>query len=155
MEADEEGCTLLWKQQTRRKRILPNPLTETPIFRTALGTQQYQAFEATLMACDASHLWNYISLNLDRMQGATDNPAEFTADEDINRPKKGSKASEGAQARNKKNKKTELALSPSLQLPTSPIMNSLSSTPQQMMTKPYSYISTAVLATCHLISWNN
>ncbi len=39
IEADEEGCTLLWKQQTRRKRITHDPLTKTPIFRTAPGTQ--------------------------------------------------------------------------------------------------------------------
>ena len=90
---------MLWKQQTRRKRILQDPLTKTPIFRTAQETQQYQAFEATFIACDASHLWNHISLNLDRLQDVIDfNPAEFTADEDINRPEKESKAIEGALA---------------------------------------------------------
>ena len=98
IEADEEGCTLLWKQQTRRKRITHDPLTKTPIFRTVPGTRRYQAFEATYMACDASHLLNHISLNLDSLKNAIDlDPAEFVAEEDINRPEKGSKGSEGAQ----------------------------------------------------------
>jgi hypothetical protein len=56
LESDEDGCTLLWKQQTRKKRIKHDPLTKTPIFQTAPGTLRYQAFEATYMACDASHL---------------------------------------------------------------------------------------------------
>ncbi len=47
IEVDEEGCILLWKQQTRRKRITHDPLTKTPIFRTAPGTRRYQVFEAT------------------------------------------------------------------------------------------------------------
>ena len=98
MEADAEGCTLLWKQQTRRKVILHDPLTKTPIFRTAPGTRQYQAFEATYMACDASHLRNHIFLNLDHLRNAVDlDPVEFVAEEDLNRPEKESKGSEGAQ----------------------------------------------------------
>ncbi len=50
------------------------------------------------MACDASHLRNNTSLNLDSLQDAIVlNPAEFTAEENINRPEKGSKESEGVQ----------------------------------------------------------
>ena len=94
IEADEEGCTLLWKQQTRRKRVLHDPLTKTPIFRTAPGTRRYQAFEATFMACDASHLRNHISLNLDRLRTTDLDPAEFIAEENIHLPEKEIKASE-------------------------------------------------------------
>ena len=54
------------------------------------------------MACDASHLRNHISLNMDGLQDAIDlDPASFIAEEDINRPEKGSKGSEGAQEENK------------------------------------------------------
>ena len=68
------------------------------------------------MACDAFHLWNHISLNLDRLRDAIDlDPAEFTADEDINRPEKGGKGSEGAQEENQENQEDRigpLTLSP-------------------------------------------
>ncbi len=49
------------------------------------------------MACDASHLRNHIALNLDHLRNAVDlDPAEFVAEEDLNRPEKESKGSEGA-----------------------------------------------------------
>ena len=60
IEADEDGCTLMWKQQTRQKRVHHDPLTNMPIFQTAPGAIQYQAFKATFMACDASHLGQQI-----------------------------------------------------------------------------------------------
>ncbi len=82
----------------KKKEDPPWSTYQDSYFRKAPGAQQYQAFEATFMACDASHLQNHISLNLDRLQDAIDlDPAEFTADEDINRPEKDSKESEGAQ----------------------------------------------------------
>ncbi len=96
------------------------------------------------MAWDVSHLQNHISLNLDRLQDAMNpDPVEFTADEDINRPEKGSKESEELKQKNTENKKTKLAHSPYLQLPISLIMSSLSSIPQQVMTKQKSCIVTA------------
>ena len=77
------------------------------------------------MACDASHHQNHISLNLNNLRNAVDlDPVEFVAEEDFNRPEKGSKGSEGAQEKIKKNRSTESAHLPYLQLPTSPIMSS-------------------------------
>ena len=78
IESDEDGCTLLWKQQTRQKRINHDPLTKTPIFQTAPGTLRYQAFEATYMACDASHLREQIRIDLDHLCGYIErDPAKF------------------------------------------------------------------------------
>ena len=96
IEADEDGCTLLWRQKTRQKRVHYDPLTNTPIFRTAPGFIQYQASEATFMACDASHLRHHIWMDMNRLQGDVDlDPTEFIAEEDINRLDDRSKASEG------------------------------------------------------------
>ena len=56
------------------------------------------------MACDASHLRNHISLNLERLRGDINlDLAKFADDEDINRPEKGSKESEGAQEEEQEN----------------------------------------------------
>ena len=52
-KADEDECTLLWQQWTRQKWVQHDPLTNMPIFQIAPGAIQYQAFEATFMACDA------------------------------------------------------------------------------------------------------
>ena len=50
------------------------------------------------MACDASHLRNHISLNSDHLRRSVQlDPVEFVAEEDLNRPEKESKGSEGAQ----------------------------------------------------------
>lgn len=50
-------------------------------FWTAPGALQYPAFEATSMECDASHLQNHISMDLNRLQGIIKlDPAEFAAD---------------------------------------------------------------------------
>ncbi len=100
----------------KKKRITHDPLTKTPIFRTAPGTRRYQAFEATYMACDASHLRNHISLNLNHLGNAVDlDPAEFVAEEDLNRPEKESKKSEGAQGQDQEKQEDRigpLTLSP-------------------------------------------
>ena len=34
IKADDDGCTLLWQQQTRQKRVNLDPLTNKPIFQT-------------------------------------------------------------------------------------------------------------------------
>ena len=55
-----------------------------PIFRTAAGSIQYQAFEATFIACGASHVHHHIRVDLNQLQGDVDlDPAEFVAKEDI------------------------------------------------------------------------
>ena len=50
LEADEEGCTVLGQQQTRKKRGYHGPVTRMPIFWTAPGAIQYHDFKATYMA---------------------------------------------------------------------------------------------------------
>lgn len=54
------------------------------IFSTVPGAIQYQAFEATFMACDASHLNHQIHLNLNHLTGQTEyDSTEFVAEEDL------------------------------------------------------------------------
>ena len=68
------------------------------------------------MACDASHLRNHISLHLDHLRSSVDlDPAEFVAEEDLNRPEKKSKESEGAQGQDQEKQEDRigpLTLSP-------------------------------------------
>ena len=45
IEVDEEGSILLWKQQTRRKRILHDPLTKTPILGQLQGPGKIKHFK--------------------------------------------------------------------------------------------------------------
>ena len=87
IESNEDGCTLLWKQQTRKKWINHDPLTKNPIIQTAPGTLCYQAFEATYMACDASHLREQVQVDLDHLRGHVEqDPAKFSPEEDLLRP---------------------------------------------------------------------
>ena len=50
----------------KEKGVYHDPLTNTPIFLTTPGAILYQAFKATFMACDASHLQQKIQVDLDR-----------------------------------------------------------------------------------------
>ena len=97
------------------------------------------------MACDASHLWNHISLNLDRLQDAIDlNPVEFTVDEDIKRRGKGSNESEGAQAEEQEKKEDRigpLTLSPAPKLTYHELFEF--NTSASAMSKPNSWVDTA------------
>ena len=55
-----------------------------PIFWTAPGGIQYQAFEAMYMACDASNLNHKVHLDIDRLKGHLEHdPAKFVAEEDL------------------------------------------------------------------------
>jgi len=47
MENDTNGCTIIWGQGKHRKTIPFNPLTNTPIFRSASSTASYRAFVAS------------------------------------------------------------------------------------------------------------
>ena len=63
----------------KQKRVHHDTFTNMPIFWTAPGSIQYQAFEATFMACDASHLFHHIPIGL---WGDVDlDPAAFLAEE--------------------------------------------------------------------------
>jgi hypothetical protein len=93
---DEDGCTIVWKQRTRQKKVLHDPLTNTPIFCTAPGSSTYRAFEATFITHDTSHQKEQIRFDLDRLRGTIEqDPAEFVADEDIHCPEQWSRANEG------------------------------------------------------------
>ena len=95
IEADYDGCTVTWSQKTRQKRV-HDPLTNTPILQTFSGAIQYQAVEATFVACGASYLCQQIRVGLDQFQGAIKiDPAKLIAKDDINWLIDGSKASEG------------------------------------------------------------
>jgi hypothetical protein len=48
------------------------------------GAIEYQAFKATYMACNASHLNHRVHLNFELLRGNLDHdPAEFVAEEDL------------------------------------------------------------------------
>jgi hypothetical protein len=100
IENDEDRCTLLWKQQTRRKRVHHDELTGTPIFRTAPGTTRYHAFEAIFMAASASSVHEHIKFDANKLCGPVpQDPAEFVAEENLLRAE--IKTNEGVVEQNK------------------------------------------------------
>ena len=87
---DSKGCWLVWNKGKSKKFVPLDTTTNTPIFRTAPGSFNYRAFEATYCAMDAAfaNKQTVTFNNLLRGQGGADpDPAEFIANEYFNAPK--------------------------------------------------------------------
>jgi hypothetical protein len=84
------GCWLVWNRGRSKKFVPLNESINTPTFTTASGTFHYRAFEATIMACDAStpQLRQHLSYDDILLRRLHHHPESFIADEDINLQKK-------------------------------------------------------------------
>jgi hypothetical protein len=83
----KNGCWLVWDHARFSKYVPLEKSTNTPIFNTAPGSFNYRAFEATHLSMDASNIRqptvSFNNLHHGIHQPA--DPAEFIANEDINR----------------------------------------------------------------------
>eukprot|EP00956_Cyclotella_meneghiniana_P030853 scaffold79127_cov62-Cyclotella_meneghiniana.AAC.2 len=86
---DKYGCWLVWNHGKSRKFVPLDDKTNTPIFRSAPGSFNYRAFEATYCAMDAAFANRQTVTfdNLLRSRGEHHHdPAEFVANEYFNTP---------------------------------------------------------------------
>ena len=84
---NSEGCELVWNNGKAKKFVPLDIKTNTPIFRTAPGSFNYRAFEATFCAMDAAfaNRQTVTFNNLLRSRGQpTLDPAEFLGTEQFN-----------------------------------------------------------------------
>ncbi len=80
------GVWLVWGQHKFKKFVPLDANTNTPTFQTAPGSFNYQAFEATYLAYDASSPRQHtVNFNASQLRGNHElDPAEFIATESIN-----------------------------------------------------------------------
>ena len=80
------GVWLVWGQHKFKKFVPLDANTNTPTFQTAPGSFNYQAFEATYLAYDASSPRQHtVKFNASQLRGNHElDPAEFIATESIN-----------------------------------------------------------------------
>ena len=84
---NKHGCWLVWNNGKATKFVPLDANTNTPIFKTAPGSFNYRAFEATYCAMDAAFANRQTVTfdNLLRSRGRPQHdPAEFTASEQFN-----------------------------------------------------------------------
>ena len=84
MENDAHGCVLIWRQGQYTKTVPFDPLTNTPVFRTAAATHSYHAFTSFFDAEPTpSHHHRVVAFNAQRhLQGLSPPlPDEFIAEE--------------------------------------------------------------------------
>jgi hypothetical protein len=86
IKSGKNGVWLVWGRHRFKKFVPLDPSTNTPTFYTAPGSFNYQAFETTYLACDASHIRRTTVLfDEQQLRGSRElDPAEFLATEDIN-----------------------------------------------------------------------